>query len=113
MNEKKTFYTLIAGSLLSAVLAGSCCLAPFLFLVFGVSMSSLSFLQIFAPYQNYFIFFSMISILYLWYDYFKRKRRSAICTDRLCSHYLHYLLIGSVIVPVLITYPYWATYILE
>ena len=51
--KDRSFYALFIGSLISALLASTCCLAPLLFLIFGVSMGSLSFLQIFAPYNMY------------------------------------------------------------
>ena len=106
MQEKKPFYTLLFGAVISAILAGSCCLAPLLFLLFGVSMSSLSFLQIFAPYQPYFIALASLVILYLWVDYFRQKS-AAVCSGSLCKHYLLYLTIGTLMVLVLISYPYW------
>ncbi len=111
--EDKSFYTLIVGSIVSAFLATACCLAPFLFLVFGVSMSSLSFLQVLAPYQIYFSLLSGAVILYLWYDYFQRVKKQFVCSTKLCKNYKLYLSIGTLFVLVFSTYPYWVNYILE
>ncbi len=74
-NNDKKFYTVIVGSLISAILASSCCLAPLLFLLFGVSMGSLTFLQIFAPYKIYFTLLAILLMIYLWYDYAKKKKK--------------------------------------
>ncbi|MDX1809183.1 MAG: mercuric transporter MerT family protein [Sulfurospirillaceae bacterium] len=111
--KDRSFYALIIGSLISAFLASTCCLAPLLFLIFGVSMGSLSFLQVFAPYHLYFSLFSLLIIAYLWYDYFKRTKERLVCATPLCKNYKLYLGIGTLFVVVLITYPYWANYILE
>ncbi|HHH37821.1 MAG TPA: hypothetical protein ENK77_04310 [Epsilonproteobacteria bacterium] len=113
MKERKSFYALIGGAILSAILAGSCCLAPLLFLIFGVSMSSLSFLHVLAPYRGYFTLLSVAVLLYLWYDYFKTKRKATACSSTFCSRYLLYLTIGTVLIPLLLTYPWWINYILE
>ncbi len=113
MKENKSFYTLIAGAFFSAILASSCCLAPLLFLIFGVSMGSLSFLQFFAPFKVYFIILSVLVVLYLWYDYFKIKKKSTSCSGSLCKNYKLYLTIGTFFVSVLLTYPYWVNYLLE
>jgi len=113
MKNNKSFYTLVVGALGSAVLAGSCCLAPLLFLLFGVSVSSLSFLQIFAPYQLYFSLLATVVVLYLWYDYFHVKQNVTSCSESLCKNYRLYLSLGTLFVVILLTYPYWVNYILE
>ncbi|PHS39857.1 MAG: hypothetical protein COB07_05515 [Sulfurovum sp.] len=113
MKENKSFYTLIVGSLFSALLAGSCCLAPLLFLLFGVSVGSLSFLQILAPYQLYFSLGATLVILYLWYDYFKSKKEIKTCSRLLCKNHKLYLGLGTLFVGILLTYPYWVNIILE
>lgn len=113
MKENKSFYTLMFGSLFSALLAGSCCLAPLLFLLFGASVGSLSFLQALAPYQFYFSLIAVLVILYLWYDYFKVKKDAKACASSLCKNYKTYLRLGTLFVGILLTYPYWVNYILE
>jgi len=113
MKENKSFYTLIGGAFVTAILATSCCLAPLLFLIFGVSMSSLSFLQMFAPYKAYFSVASAGVILYLWYDYFKLQKKSTTCSSTLCKNHQLYLVVGTVFVLVLLTYPYWVNYLWE
>ena len=111
--DNKKFYAIILSSIVSAILASTCCLAPLLFLLFGVSMGSLTFLQIFAPYHTYFSLFSIVLILYLWYDYIKKRKNALVCDTPLCKNYKLYLVLGSLFVIVMITYPYWAGYILE
>ncbi|WP_458700027.1 mercuric transporter MerT family protein [Sulfurospirillum sp. 1307] len=109
----KNFFLLFLGSIISAILASTCCLAPLLFLVFGVSMSSLSFLQIFAPYKIYFTIFAILFIGYLWFDYLKKRKTQLVCSTPLCRYYKTYLIIGTILVGILTTYPYWINYILE
>ena len=109
----KSFFTLIIGSIVSAFLATACCLAPFLFLVFGVSVSSLSFLQALSPFQPYFSLLAVGVILYLWYNYFQRVKKQFVCSTNLCKNYKLYLGIGTIFVLVFSTYPYWVNYILE
>ncbi len=109
----KSFLTLIVGSIISAFLASTCCLAPFLFLVFGVSMSSLSFLQVLAPYSIYFSLFAVALITYLWYDYFMRRKEKLLCETWLSKNYKFLLSLGTFLVIIFITYPYWVNYLLE
>ncbi len=111
--EKRSWVLLIVGSIVSALLASTCCLAPFLFLVFGVSMGSLSFLQVLAPYHSYLALFSLAVLVYLWYDYFKHRKQKLFCETWLSKNYLKLLIGGTVIVAVLVSYPYWVTYFLD
>jgi len=110
--KEKRFYTLIAGAVISAFLASTCCLAPLLFLLFGVSVSSLSFLQVFAPYHNYFSIFALLLVGYLWIEYFKKKKRTT-CSTTLCRYHLHYLSGGTLLTVLFVTYPYWVASLLE
>lgn len=112
-NNDKKFYTVIVGSLISAILASSCCLAPLLFLLFGVSMGSLTFLQIFAPYKIYFALLAILLMIYLWYDYAKKRKNVLLCSTPLCKNYKIYLLLGTFFVGFMISYPYWIGYVLE
>ncbi len=109
----KKILTLILGSIVSAILASSCCLAPLLFLLFGVSMSSLIFLQIFAPYHNYFSFIAVLVLGYLWFDYLRSRKTKLICDTWLSKNYLFILISGTTFVTIFTTYPYWINKILE
>jgi len=111
-NSDKKFYIVIVSSIVSAILASTCCLAPLLFLLFGVSMGSLTFLQVFAPYKIYFSLIAVGLILFLWFDYYK-KRKIPVCDTPLCKYYRLYLILGTVFVAIMITYPYWVGYLLE
>lgn len=111
--KTKPLYLLIIGSLISALLASSCCLAPLLFLLFGVSMSSLTFLQIFAPFHKYFSIFSLLILIYLWQDYIRHKKNKLSCETWLSNNYIFLLSSGSLFVLIFTTYPYWINYILE
>jgi len=111
--EENSFYALIVGSIVSAILASTCCLAPLLFLVFGVSVGSFSFLEIFAPFHNYFSVFSIFVVIYLWIKYFTSVAKQPSCSTKLCKNYKLYLSVGTFFVLILTTYPYWATYLLD
>jgi len=111
-SESRSFWALITGAIITAVLASTCCLGPLLFLVFGVSMGSLSFLNIFAPYHLYFSIAAVIIIAYLWLNWFFRLRKKPVCEGSICKYYVKYLSIGTVFVAIMLTYPYWAQYLL-
>jgi TusA-related sulfurtransferase len=104
---KKKLYALIVGSIISAILASSCCLAPLLFLLFGISVSSLSFLQLLAPYYWIFVALSLITLSYLWYDYFKNKESKIVCDTWISRNYGLILAFGSIVTLIFISYPYW------
>ena len=108
----KSFWTLILGAVVTAVLASTCCLGPLLFLMFGVSVGSLSFLHIFAPYRSYFTVIALVIITYLWWHYFFKIRKRPVCEGSICKNYVKYLSIGTFFVFVMLTYPYWAQYLL-
>ncbi len=105
--------SLILASVVSAFLASTCCLAPLLFLLFGIGMGSLSFLQVFAPYHDYFAFFAIALIVYLWYDYFKTRKSQISCTASVCKNYRLYLIAGTIFVALFSTYPWWIGALLE
>jgi len=111
--EDKSFWALIASAVITAVLASTCCLGPLLFLVFGVSVGSLSFLHIFAPYHLYFSIAAVGIIIYLWGNYFFKLRKRPVCEGSICKNYVKYLSIGTVFVAVMLTYPYWAQFLLK
>ena len=111
-SEDKSFWALIIGAAVTAILASTCCLAPLLFLLFGISVGSLSFLQFFAPYKIYFSIAAVLIIGYLWGNYFFVLRKRVVCEGSICKNYLKYLSIGTVFVVIMLTYPYWAVYLL-
>jgi len=108
--NSKTFWSLIIGSVTTALLASTCCLSPLLFLLFGVSASSLSFLEIFAPYHELFSFMAVGVLGYLWYNYFIKIRKMIVCEGWVCKYYLVSLNIGTLLVAILLSYQYWVIY---
>jgi TusA-related sulfurtransferase len=111
-NETKSFWTLIAGAAVTAVLASTCCLGPLLFLMFGVSMGSLSFLNVFTPYHTYFSIAAVVITGYLWWNWFFRLRKKPVCEGSICKNYVKYLSMGTLFVAIMLSYPYWAQYLL-
>ena len=106
-SDGRTFFALLAGGMVSALLAGSCCLGPLLFLLFGVSAGSLSFLQVFAPYRTLFTLLALAVVAGLWVREL-RRRDSASCDAKSCRNYRLYLALGTIFVAVMLTYPWWA-----
>ena len=110
--KRRSLIGLIVGSVVAAFLAGSCCLTPLLFLLFGVSASSLSFLKIFAPYHTWFVVVAAGVTTYLWIYYFRKVRRKTTCGDWTCRYYLRYLIAGTLLVALFLSYPYWVVYLI-
>lgn len=108
----RSFWALILGSIVTAILASTCCIGPLLFLLFGVSASSLSFLKPLAPYHGVFSLIAAGVIGYLWYHYFKVIRHRLVCEGWICKYYLTYLSIGTALVVVLLSYQYWVVYLI-
>jgi len=106
-NKDKSVLGLIIGAIVTAFLASTCCLGPLLFVLFGVSVSGLSFLHVFAPYRIYFTSASVLILTYLWINYFIQKRKQ-VCTRSTCKNYLKFLLVGTVLVLIMLIYPYLA-----
>ena len=110
--DEKSFWVLISGAVITAILASTCCLAPLLFLLFGISVGSLSFLQFFAPYKIYFTILAVITIGYLWGNYFFVLRKKVVCEGSVCKYYFKYLMLGTIFVMIMLTYPYWVIYLI-
>lgn len=80
--------TLATGGVLGlSVLIASCCLAPALFLLFGVSVSALGSLSVFEPYRPYFIAGGGALLLYAGTRIFRpvSAEVAAECTDDACA----------------------------
>ncbi len=111
--SKKSFWALIASSIVTAILASTCCIGPLLFLLFGVSASSISFLKPLAPYHNLFSLVAVGVIGYLWYHYFRVIRKMIVCEGWICKYYLHYLIVGTILVAILLSYQYWVVFLID
>lgn len=61
------------GALLSGLLALSCCGSALLFLLFGISMASVGFLDVLAPYQRWFQGLSILLLLLAWARLYRRR----------------------------------------
>jgi mercuric ion transport protein len=80
--------TLATGGVLGLfVLIASCCLAPALFLLFGVSVSALGALSVFEPYRPYFIVTGGALLLYAGIRIFRPAPAevAADCADGACA----------------------------
>jgi hypothetical protein len=110
--QARTFYSLLFGGIVSAILASTCCLGPLLFLLFGISAGSLSFLQRFAPYHSYFSLAAVGVVGYLWFDWWRGRKERIACATSLCKNYTLYLSLGTLFVAVMVSYPWWAGYLM-
>ncbi len=106
----KSWVALFLGSIVTGILASTCCLGPFLFLLFGVSAESVGWMSFLAPYHDYFTLISVGVLAYLWYDYIAHRRKKLHCETWLSKNYFKLLIIGTIIVAVLISYQYWMSY---
>lgn len=79
-NQALKILTAITAGVMFAVFSMSCCLAPLLFILFGISAASLSFLDFLAPYR---IVFSVIAVASLFYGYWKLYiSKKPFCSSR-------------------------------
>ena len=66
---------IVAGSLLGAILASACCIAPLLLLTLGLTGAWMSTLTALAPYQGYFIAVTLALLAAgFWLVYIKPRR---------------------------------------
>ncbi len=111
--EARTFYSLLLGGIVSAILASTCCLGPLLFLLFGVSVGSLSFLHWFAPYHAWFSVAAVATVGWLWFDWWRGRKERIACATSLCKNYTLYLSLGTLFVVILVSYPWWLGFLME
>ena len=102
----RSVWALLFGGIVSAILASTCCIGPLLFLLFGVSVGSAGFFQLLAPYHSLFSAIAAGITLWLWIEYF-RKRHIPACETILCRRYVWFLAAGTLLVVVMLTYPWW------
>jgi len=98
-------------AIFTAVLSTSCCLPAFLFLFFGVSVGSLSFLQELNFLR---IPLSVLSIVFLIY-YFVKKRKAITCECTKTVDIKKYILgiLFPLIIALILFYPEFAVYFVE
>ncbi|WP_353661903.1 mercuric transporter MerT family protein [Hydrogenimonas sp. SS33] len=108
----RSVWALLLGGIVSAVLASTCCIGPLLFLLFGVSVGSAGFLHLLAPYHTLFTLVAAGVTLWLWIEYF-RKRNIPACETILCRKYVWFLGAGTLLVIVMLTYPWWVVFLVN
>lgn len=89
------------GALLAGLLALSCCGSALLFLLFGISMASLGFLDLLAPYQLWFELLSITLMMLAWGRLYRRRT----CVRNSKSGFLTLTAISLLLV-VLLSVPY-------
>ena len=103
---------LAAGGIIGALVASSCCVLPLVLTIFGVSGAWMSNLRALAPYQPYFIAATIAVIGYGFYHVYWKPRQAcavgAACARPLPNRLVKTgLWIGSVLVLIALTFPYW------
>ncbi len=81
--KKETLAT--SGALGLSVLVASCCIGPTLFLLFGVSVGSLSMFSVLEPYQPVFISAGFVALGFAGYRIFRESPAEEACADDACA----------------------------
>jgi mercuric ion transport protein len=81
--KKETLAT--GGAIGLSVLIASCCIAPTLFLVFGVSIGALGALSALEPYQPYFIGAGVLALAFAGQQIFRSADIGADCGNDACA----------------------------
>ena len=81
--RKETLAT--GGAIGFSVLIASCCIAPTLFLLFGVSIGALGALSSLEPYQPYFVGAGVLALSFAGHQIFRSVEIEAACEDDACA----------------------------
>ncbi len=75
------------GAIGASLLIASCCLAPALFLLFGISVSALGALTSLEPYRPAFIAAGGLALFYAGWRIYRADPlgRDAVCTEETCA----------------------------
>lgn len=95
--------------LVASFLSASCCIAPTLFVVLGISTGSLSFLNLLEPYRFYFLAIGYTAVGYSFYKSFiKKPNIDCACEEGVKSYKLRkgLTLMAFVLLLVSTLYPY-------
>lgn len=100
-------------SVIGAILASSCCILPFVFLMLGVSGAWIGTLTALEPYKNYFSAITLVFIgLGFWHIYLKPKKECAAngyCATPKSDYVIKTILwVSTVLVLLALTVDYWA-----
>ncbi|MAU40093.1 MAG: mercury transporter MerT [Kordiimonas sp.] len=97
---------------IGAILASSCCILPFVFLMLGVSGSWIGNLTVMEPYKNY---FAVVTLGFLavgfWQVYFKPKKQCAegYCATQKSERVIKTVLwVSTVLVLLALSVDFWA-----
>lgn len=93
------------GALLAALFSLSCCVAPLIFVLFGVSFSFLSSLEALNPFRPLFVAFSLYFVGYgFWRIYLSKK---PLCADKKDGFYTKFAFWGfSILSALMLAYPF-------
>ncbi len=98
----KNFFGSLIG-IISSLLVASCCLGPTLFLIFGVSVGSLSSLTSLEPYRPYLVALGYLGVGYSFYSNYLKKPRCE-CKEQRIGRALTW--ISFLLLTVATLYPY-------
>ena len=110
MDNKKNWTTGLG--VIGAILASSCCILPFVFLMMGVSGAWISNLTALEPYKDYFAAVTLLFIgLGFWQVYFKQKKEceEGYCATPKSDRVIKTILwVSTVLVVLALTVDFWA-----
>jgi mercuric ion transport protein len=110
--EQGTQRLLVAGGIIGALAASSCCILPLVLTVFGISGAWMANLRALAPYQPYFIAMAIVVIGFGFYQVYWRTRQAcaegSVCARPLPNRMVKSgLWIGTVFVLSALSFPIW------
>lgn len=95
-----------------AILASSCCILPFVFLMLGVSGAWIGTLTALEPYKDYFAVITLVFIgLGFWHVYFKPKQQceEGYCATPTSNRVIKTVLwVSTILVLLALTVDFWA-----
>ena len=100
-------------SVVGAVLASSCCILPFVFLMLGVSGAWIGNLTVLEPYKNYFAVATLVFLgIGFWHVYFKSRKQCAddgYCATPKSDYVIKTVLwVSTVLVLLALSVDFWA-----
>ena len=103
--KNKGIFTIIS----AAIAASICCITPVLAVLAGSSSLASSFSWL-APYHNYLVVFTVLVLIYAWYDKLKPiKTPECACDDNGFFSSKIFLFVVTIFTVVMLTFPQWGS----
>lgn len=96
----------------ATIAASLCCVTPVLAVLAG-STSMVSSFSWLAPYHNYLVVFTVLVLIYAWYDKLKPSKDIECCTNEGFFNTKKFLFIITVFVAIMLSFPQWGNKVFE